>query len=494
MSRKLLLFAAITLVAGFITACAGRAGPIGPIGPQGPAGLAGPPGPVGPQGPTGPAGLIGPTGLAGPKGDPGPAGQASAKGDPGPTGPKGDPGPVGPAGAVGATGPAGPKGDAGPAGSTGPKGDPGPAGPAGTGAPAQVGSTYVGSAKCQACHNVIYDVFAKSGHPWDLNKVIDSKPPKYPFSEIPRPAPGYDWKDISYVIGGYGWKALFMNKEGFIISDWITATQTLTDTRYANQYNLADPLLSKNAGWTAYNSGKARLPYNCGACHATGYNPQGNQDKLPGIIGTWAEPGIQCEACHGPGSQHIANPVGTAMKIDRDSESCTRCHRRDLSGNTAAKDGFIQHQEQYSEQYEGKHIVLKCVDCHNPHQGVAQLRQTKQQTVQVKCEGCHFQQAKVQSAAHAAAKLECIDCHMPRLIKSAWGDAARFTGDVRTHVVMIDPDSMTSFGEDGKTARPQIGLDFACKRCHVQGGLASLKPDDQLKAAARAYHTAERAR
>ena len=32
---------------------------------------------------------------------------------------------------------------------------------------------------------------------------------------------------------------------------------------------------------------------------------------------------------------------------------------------------------------------------------------------------------------------------------------------------------------------------FACKHCHVQGGKASAKPDEQLKAAARNYHAAK---
>ncbi len=80
---------------------------------------------------------------------------------------------------------------------------------------------------------------------------------------------------------------------------------------------------------------------------------------------------------------------------------------------------------------------------------------------------------------------------MPRIVKSAWGDAAKFTGDIRTHLMAIDPDSLTSLSADGKTANSQIGLDFACKHCHVQGGKASAKSDEQLKALARNYHVAK---
>ena len=337
------------------------------------------------------------------------------------------------------------------------------------------GSTYVGSAKCQPCHAELYDTFMKSGHPWKLTKVVDGKPPKYPFTEIPRPPTGYQWKDISYVIGGYHWKARFMNKDGYIITDWMTTTQAISDTKYLNQFNFANPDVGKEAGWTTYNSGVKQLPYDCGSCHTTGYTPQGKQDQLPGIVGAWAEPGIQCEACHGPGSQHAANPRGVGMKIDRDSEACGKCHRRDAVESVNAKDGFIEHHEQYEEQFQSKHVTIDCVVCHNPHQGVVQLRQAQQQTTRTTCVNCHFQEAKVQSAAHAAAKLECIECHMPRIVKSAWGDAAKFTGDIRTHLMAIDPDSLTSMSADGKTANSQIGLDFACKHCHVQGGKASVK-------------------
>jgi hypothetical protein len=351
-----------------------------------------------------------------------------------------------------------------------------------------VGAEYIGAAKCGACHKEIYDVFMKSGHPYKLNKVVDGKPPKYPFSEVSKPPAGYDWKDISYVIGGYGWKARFMNKDGFIITDWMTATATISDTKYLNQYNFANPIVGKDAGWVTYNSGRAQLKYDCGPCHTTGYNPQGNQDKLPGIVGTWVETGIQCEACHGPGSLHAGNPRGFAVKTERDSELCGKCHRRDAVESVNAKDGFIEHHEQYEEQFQSKHVTMDCAVCHNPHQGVVQLRQAKQPTTRTTCQNCHFAQAKVQSVAHSAMKLECIECHMPRIVKTAVGDLAKFTGDIRTHLMAIDPDSLTSISADGKTANSQIGLDFACKHCHVQGGQASVKTDDQLKAVAKDYH------
>jgi len=389
---------------------------------------------------------------------------------------------------AGPEGPVGPAGPAGPPGPEGPQGPPGKDGP--PGAPGEkvqaVGAEYVGDQTCGGCHADIFEIYMKSGHPWKLNPVVDGKPPQYPFTKLSNPPEGYTWNDILYVIGGYAWKARFVDKEGYIITD---APGKTGNAEYLNQWNYANPIVGKDAGWVTYHSGEEKLPYNCGSCHTTGYSPQGNQDDLPGLVGTWAQPGIRCEECHGPGGLHAQNPQGVAMQIDRDSEMCGQCHRRDDIENVNAKDGFIEHHEQYEELYQSKHLVLNCVICHDPHKGVVQLRQAGEQTTRTQCKNCHFEQAKFQNnAKHAAMQTPCIECHMPRMVKTAWGDAAKFTGDIRTHLMAIDPSQITTFAEDGTLVSGQIGLDFACKHCHLpDSGLA--KSDEELIQAATGYHT-----
>ena len=392
-------------------------------------------------------------------------------------------GPVGPVGPPGLQGAPGPQGPAGPAGSPGPAGS---AGPAGAVASAGIGAEYVGSDKCGACHKATYDLFMKSGHSYKLNKVVDGKAPTYPFTAVEKPPEGYTWNDISYVIGGYNWKARFMDKNGYIITDKPGAT--ISDTNYLNQYNFANVAVGKEAGWVKYNSGKPKLVYNCGACHTTGYRPDGHQDDLPGIVGVWAAPGIQCEACHGPGSLHMANPYGIALKVDRSGEACGACHRRNAVEAVDASGGFIEHHEQYEELYQSKHITLDCVVCHNPHEGVVQLRAEDKPPTRTTCENCHYQQAQnAQVSKHAALNVQCVSCHMPRVGKSAWGDATKFTGDIRTHLMAIDPTQTSQFSADGKKALSQLGLDFACKSCHIPGSAVE-KTDEALKAAAVGYH------
>jgi hypothetical protein len=340
------------------------------------------------------------------------------------------------------------------------------------------GAEYVGSETCGECHQETFDTFMQSGHAYKLNKVVDGQPPEYPFTEVPEPPEGYTWDDILYVIGGYNWKARFIDQEGFIITGDEDAT---------TQYNFPNPVVGNDAEWVPYHAGEEK-PYNCGPCHTTGYSPEGNQDGLPGLIGTWAEDGIKCEECHGPGSLHADNPRGVALKVNRDAAECGDCHRRGAVESVNASGGFIRHHEQYEELFQSKHAIIDCVQCHDPHTGVIQLRQAEVQTTRTQCENCHFESAKYQNnEAHVDLDVQCIDCHMPRVTKSAVANPDEFTGDIRTHLMAIDVDQVGQFDPEGETALSQVGLDFACKHCHVPDGSFE-RTDEELREGATGYH------
>jgi hypothetical protein len=383
-------------------------------------------------------------------------------------------------------GPIGPVGPAGPAGPEGPMGPPGTTGPTGPkGEVASAAAQYVGAQTCSACHKDIYESFMKTGHAWSLNQIADGKTPTYPYTQVGQVPQGYTWKDILYVVGGYNWKARFIDKNGYIITD---APGKSGDNTYQNQWNLSNSLLGKEPGWATFHSGEEKLVNNCSACHTTGYSAQGNQDKLPGSVGTWAEPGVKCEECHGPGSLHAQNPKGFAMQINRDSDTCRRCHLPQYTDPVQAAGGFIDHQDVYQDLNQSKHRILDCVDCHNPHEGVVALKQAKSPTTETECKNCHFKEAQTQNvAAHTAMELPCVECHMPRIIKSAWGDPAKYSGDIRSHVMAIDPNQIAQFSEDGQSANPQITLDSACRHCHLPNGPLA-KTDEELIAAAVGYH------
>lgn len=383
---------------------------------------------------------------------------------------------AGPEGPPGPPGPQGPQGFPGPAGREGAAGFPGPAGADGVSfEPAQ----FVGSAACAECHEEIYETYSLSGHNHILTEVVDGEEPVFPYSRVPDPPEGYTWDDIAYVIGGYNWKARFMDQEGFIITG---------DADAVTQYNLPSELHDVNGEWVAYRPGE-EAPFDCGFCHTTGYSVSGNQDGLPGIVGTWAEPNISCEECHGPGSLHVNHPLSFSPPIDRNSASCGTCHAMGEVGVVSAGDGFIQHHVQYDELFQGKHVSLDCVVCHDPHAGVVQLRQEGLPATRTTCEDCHFRQARNQNnEVHAQITVECISCHMPRVTRSAVGNPAGFMGDMRTHQVAIDPLLVNQFNEDGTEAFSQLSLDFACRGCHNPDGFGRTKSDEELIETAVNYH------
>jgi hypothetical protein len=392
-------------------------------------------------------------------------------------------GPQGLQGEIGPSGPPGPEGPQGPEGKTGPAGTAGEPGPS--------GAEYVGSQICGGCHQDYYTSFMKTGHPWALNKIVDGKSPSYPFTQLNQLPSGYTWNDISYVLGGYNWKALFINSQGYIITD---GPGKSGDSSYLNQWNFSNNFLGKQADFVSYHAGEENLSTPCVSCHTTGYNATGNQDSLPGLIGVWALDGIQCEECHGPGSLHMTNPTGIAMKISLDSETCRSCHVAS-SDPIAAHEGFIDFSTQNDDLFMGKHTVLNCVTCHDPHSGVVQLEKSGVQTTQVECQDCHYQEAQYQkNPKHVGIGLACSQCHMSRPIKLAWAVDLRFTGDFRTHAVAINSTQLDQFyittAEDGSEqtySYPQIGLNFACRQCH--NGLGGIpKTDQELIDGAYRYH------
>jgi hypothetical protein len=91
-------------------------------------------------------------------------------------------------------------------------------------------------------------------------------------------------------------------------------------------------------------------------------------------------------------------------------------------------------------------------------------------------------------------QITCVECHMPRIMESAWGEAEKFTSDLRSHLMVINPTQLEQFtkvtGEDGKeveVAISQVGLNFACRHCHG-GGYGTPKTDEELTNMAIGYH------
>ncbi|MBL8214792.1 MAG: tetratricopeptide repeat protein [Bryobacterales bacterium] len=178
---------------------------------------------------------------------------------------------------------------------------------------------------------------------------------------------------------------------------------------------------------------------NCLFCHSTRPQPiYGTQNRYADP--PFAEAGIGCERCHGPGSDHAATraPIvhpGKLAPAERDA-ICAQCHltglaRIDRPGQQLAMyrpglrlDTFVSvfvaanpqglrvtsHGETlaYSACRKSAGEKLWCGSCHDAHRVPAPA--DRQAWFRVRCLQCHAAKLPPEHAARAA----CIDCHMPR--------------------------------------------------------------------------------
>jgi hypothetical protein len=282
------------------------------------------------------------------------------------------------------------------------------------------------------------------------------------------------------VVGGFAWKAVFVGADGYLM--------TGQDESQA-QYVFANELLETRKGWASFHPGET-LAFDCAECHTTGYRPQGHQDGLEGVIGTWEFSGIQCEACHGPGSLHASNPYGYSMVLDRSAQACGKCHSLTGGQDVAATDGFAVNEQQYSELLNSKHFALGCVTCHDPHASTVFAGQAGNPGlgIQVECATCHWRQANRKVSQHAPGFVSCTACHMAPLVKSAIGDLEQHRADLASHLFSINVNpAAPQFGPDGSIAMPYLTLDYVCGSCH-NGAIVKLLTAEQMATTAEGYH------
>jgi hypothetical protein len=172
---------------------------------------------------------------------------------------------------------------------------------------------------------------------------------------------------------------------------------------------------------------------NCFSCHGTAAVANSKLD-LEHLV-----PGVGCEACHGPGAQHIA-AIGAGRKggryifspksLDPDTlsqELCGACHRSadtvgmmpDLGGINNVR--FQPYRISLSRGHNPSDRHFACIACHDPHVELNRVT--------------------------AADDSECTECHIP-----------------------VDTHRMSGAGPRGKqstTARPCPVRRDGCMSCHM---------------------------
>jgi tetratricopeptide (TPR) repeat protein len=245
----------------------------------------------------------------------------------------------------------------------------------------------------------------------------------------------------------------------------------------------------------------------CADCHST--NVRKRFDPQTGTYATsFAEVSVSCEACHGPGSLHVAwasqpaaargaGDKGLAIALDernavswtrdpvtgkphrsrprqseREIDMCARCHARrglihedDVHGQSVGDDyrvALLDDDLYYpdgqikGEVYEYGSFIqsrmfaagVTCSDCHDPHRpAVAAWGDNV-------CLRCHASETYFTSRHHfhpqASAGARCVACHMP----------------ARTYMV-VDPRRDHSLRVPRPDLSVKLGVPNPCNGCHA---------------------------
>jgi Flp pilus assembly protein TadD/nitrate/TMAO reductase-like tetraheme cytochrome c subunit len=243
----------------------------------------------------------------------------------------------------------------------------------------------------------------------------------------------------------------------------------------------------------------------CAECHSTALEK--NYDlESDSYQTTWKEIDVSCEACHGPGSAHVAwaalaedsRPEDSGLVVDlsdedrgvwvtnvetglskreprrssrREVETCARCHSRRSAQQADYVHGrplldthrlallteplyFADGQIDDEVYVYGSFLQSKmyregvtCKDCHDPH------RLTVRGEGNSICAACHLPEKFDVEAHHhhepGTAGASCVECHMP----------------ARTYMV-VDPRRDHSFRAPRPDVSIGLGTPNACNGCH----------------------------
>jgi predicted CXXCH cytochrome family protein len=249
--------------------------------------------------------------------------------------------------------------------------------------------------------------------------------------------------------------------------------------------------------------------FTCADCHSTAlrknYDPAANRFQT-----TWAEINVGCEACHGPGSRHLAwaaamkagrstaddgtqglnvrfderhgvtwapNAAGNAVRShprtgEREIEVCAQCHARrgQIAEGYEAGKPFLDYYRPmlltsplyYPDGQQRDEVFIwgsfqqskmfskgvTCSDCHNPHSGKVRAEGN------TLCASCH-QPGKYDTAQHhhhkpGSAGAACTACHMPT-----------------TTYMVVDPRHDHSMRVPRPDQSAKFGTPNACNNCHT---------------------------
>ena len=352
---------------------------------------------------------------------------------------------------------------------------------------------YVGSKRCKDCHwreydtwrNTLHSKFMQTPNEYTvigdfernnrLTTKVSNKSPKLAGEEVNSTmfkkdgkfyvntigpdgeSPNPDWEshdyEITNVIGigrRQNYLTKFPNGELHVLPvEWDAKKETWIDLN-----GLKNSFPGSGEYWS---DSQSIWQFKCGGCHVTGIET--NYDKTNNYFdSTWVDLGIGCEACHGPGSNHV---TAASQYFDYEKETiinpaklpwrlramvCGQCHNWGASTAEVSpyKEGFPKkysyssdylpgkalylfyieeaaekkkHHQQYNEWKTSQHAKtgVMCTTCHNVHQKEDLKIAMTKLTADSLCMNCHVTLQR--RAAHRIHTFgSCVACHMPETI------------------------------------------------------------------------------
>ncbi len=293
---------------------------------------------------------------------------------------------------------------------------------------------YVGSAACQQCHAAEHASWNDSYHsrmvtPREQGILKEAVTKWATDGKTAGPKKGnatgkeYALNDVKYVVGS-NWK------QRYLVQNEATGGLQLMD----KQFNRI------SGQWEGYGN-KNDWNTMCATCHTTGYRITQYDAKNPAATKTeWAELSVGCEACHGPGSKHVATQAKADIwnfpgkSPEAQSRVCGYCHirveneqwksaqgnaREDMPAPTLGQS--FKPWDDWTKWYP-EHVVIPGVQ---PEDGLDKtyagdlkgmfLLDEKAKKDGVYVEAKHHQeyQGFVQSKHYTKAGMSCITCHAP---------------------------------------------------------------------------------
>jgi len=327
---------------------------------------------------------------------------------------------------------------------------------------------FVGAKTCETCHNKAYGEWEKSDH-YHAMAVANAKNVRGNFNNIIFRRKGITYRfyknDENYmvrtmgpdrkyhaykIVYTFGWTPL----QQYLIRFPKGKYQALTvawDTKKKRWFSLYPHLKIKTDDFLFWTNGAMNWNTMCADCHSTNLH-QNYVAKSDSFHTTFSGINVSCEACHGPGRQHvdyISSLHGNKpdLKIVRQSlkmtagtpsrklvDECARCHsrREQITKAYNRRGTFLDHYDPdlphppnyyadgqiKSEDYvygsflQSKmyHAGIACINCHDPH--TYHLVATGNKL----CVRCHSSR-RFNTTAHTHHKLntpaaKCVNCHM----------------------------------------------------------------------------------